>query len=322
MALTVLTSTQAIERLSKKSHKQHEAYLAMYSTWIDGVVKDPSLMVVPVDDHMVHRGDGVFEAMKAVNGQVYLLDQHLDRLEHSAGKIFLPLPKTKAEIKDIILETARIAGAQDVLFRLFISRGPGGFTTNPYESVGSQMYLIVNTLKSPAAEKYEKGIAIGKSLVPVKDGWMAQVKSCNYLPNVLMKKESVDRNLDFTVGFDAKGFLTESSTENIVFLDKNNILVRPFLRQILKGTTMMRAFDLAQKLVDEKLIAGIEERDLNESEIQSAKEIMMAGTTLDILPVTLYEGKSVGNGQVGPVAKRLLELVRADMKTGPFATPF
>jgi branched-chain amino acid aminotransferase len=85
---------------------------------------------------------------------------------------------------------------------------------------------------------------------------------------------------------------------------------------------MMRAFELAQKLVDEKVIAGLAERDLQESEIFSAKEIMMAGTTLDVLPVTQYEGKPVGKGQVGIVAKRLLELVREDMKTGPFATPF
>lgn len=322
MALTVLTSEEAIQRLSRKSHQQHGAYLAMYSTYIDGVVKDPSLMLVPVDDHLVHRGDGVFEAIKCVNGKVFLLDQHLDRLSASAAKIFLPLPKTQSEIKEIILEAARIAGASEVLFRLFISRGPGGFTTNPYESVGSQMYLILTSLKSPVAEKYEKGIAIGKSNVPAKDGWLAQIKTCNYLPNVLMKKESVDRNLDFTVGFDAQGFLTESSTENIMFLDQNNILVRPFLRQILKGTTMMRVFELAQKLVDEKLIAGIAERDLKESELMAAKEVMMVGTTLDVLPVTQYEGKPVGTGQVGKVSRRLLELIQEDMKTGPYATPY
>jgi 4-amino-4-deoxychorismate lyase len=322
MALTVLTSEQAMDRLSRKNHKQHEGYLAMYSTYIDGIVKDPALMLVPVDDHLVHRGDGVFEAIKCVNGQVFLLDQHLNRLESSAAKIFLPLPKTKAEIKEIILEAARITNASEVLFRLFISRGPGGFTTNPYESVGSQMYLILTSLKSPAPEKYEKGIAIGKSLVPAKDGWLAQIKTCNYLPNVLMKKESVDRNLDFTVGFDAQGFMTESSTENILFVDQNNILVRPFLRHILKGTTMIRAFELSQKLIDEKLIAGVAERDLKESELIAAKEVMMAGTTLDVLPVTMYEGKPVATGQVGKVAKRLLELIREDMKTGPYATPY
>jgi branched-chain amino acid aminotransferase len=322
MALTVLTSEEAIQRLSHKTHKQHDAYLAMYSTYVDGLVKDPSLMLVPVDDHIVHRGDGVFEAIKAVNGKAFLLDQHLDRLVSSAEKIFLPLPKTKAEIKEIIMEAARVTGASEVLFRLFISRGPGGFTTNPYESVGSQMYLILTALKSPAAEKYEKGIAIGKSHVPAKDSWLAQIKTCNYLPNVLMKKESVDRNLDFTVGFDAQGFLTESSTENVMFLDQNNILVRPYLRQILRGTTMMRAFDLAQKLIDEKVIAGIAERDLKETELIAAREVMMIGTTLDVLPVTQYEGKPIGNGQVGNVAKRLLELIREDMKTGPYATPF
>src|SRR5690606_25817987 len=99
------------------------------------------------------------------------------------------------------------------------------------------------------------GARVGKSQVPPKEPWLAKVKTCNYLPNVMMKKESVDRSLDFTVGVDAQGFLTEGSTENIVIVDQGNNLVRPELRQILKGTTMMRTFELAQELQKKGLIA-------------------------------------------------------------------
>ncbi|MFS4461072.1 aminotransferase class IV [Bdellovibrio sp. HCB2-146] len=321
MNLPILDSAEALRRLASKTHKLQESYLAMYSTWLDGITKEAPLMLVPVDDHLVHRGDGVFEAIKVVQGRAFLLEPHLDRLVSSAEKIFLPLPKTRAEIREIILQTTKLTGVSDVLLRLYISRGPGGFTTNPYDSVGSQMYLIVTSLKSPAAEKYEKGIQIGKSKVPVKDSWLAQIKTCNYLPNVLMKKESVDRALEFTVGFDAQGFLTESSTENIVIVDQRGKLVRPKLRQILKGTTMMRAFSLAEALLQDGTITGIEERDISEAEVFAAKELMMIGTTLDVLPVISYENQNVGSGQVGPVAKKLLALLREDMKKGPFSTP-
>ncbi len=136
-----------------------------------------------------------------------------------------------------------------------------------------------------------------------------------------MKKESVDRKLDFTVGFDSAGILTESSTENIVILDKDNNLVRPKLAQILKGTTMMRTFDLAQQLLADKTIASIQERDLTEQDVRSAKEVMMIGTTLDVLPVSSFEGAKIADGHQGPVAKKLLMLLREDIKKGPKATP-
>ena len=321
MALSVLTPEEVQHKLLEKSYAAQETYYAMYSTWWGGVVKKPAMMLVPIDDHLVHRGDGVFEAIKVVDNRAFLLDEHLQRLVDSAAQISLPLPMSKEEMKKVILETTEISGAKDALLRLYISRGPGGFTTNPYDSVASQMYLVITSLKPMAEEKYQKGVSIGKSAIPPKDPWFARIKSCNYLQNVLMKKESVDRKLDFTVGFTQEGFLTESSTENIVILDKDSNLVRPKLHQILKGTTMMRAFELAESLKTQGLIKGIQERDLHENEIRNAKEVMMIGTTLDVLPVSSYEGAKIGEGVQGPVAKQLLQLLKEDIKRGPKSTP-
>jgi branched-chain amino acid aminotransferase len=321
MSVAVLTPEQIREKLMQKSYPAQNSYLAMYSTWWGGILKEPGMMLVPIDDHLVHRGDGVFEAIKAVAGMVYLLDEHLARLESSAKEIGLALPMSLDEMKKIILQTTRAAGVQDALLRLYISRGPGGFTTNPYDSVSSQMYLVVTSLKSLPDEKYVEGVKVGKSAVPPKEPWLAKIKTCNYLPNVLMKKESVDRNLDFTIGIDAKGSLLEGSTENIVMIDKNGVLVRPYLKQILKGTTMMRTFTLAEDLVKEGLLKGIEERDISEADIQSAREVMMIGTTLDVLPVTSYEGQKIADGKQGEVSKRLLSMLREDMKKGPKTTP-
>lgn len=321
MTIRVLTPAEIQAQLQERHYPAQKSYLAMYSTWWDGIIKDPSLMVVPIDDHLVHRGDGVFEAIKIIGGNIFLLDEHLNRLALSAELISLPLPRTLQEIKSILFQTAREANATNALLRLYISRGPGGFTTNPYESIASQMYLVVTSFAAVAEEKYRNGVKVGRSQVPPKDPWFARIKSCNYLPNVLMKKESVDRQIDFTIGFDERGVMTESSTENIVLVDKDGHLVRPRLKQILKGTTMMRAFELAEVLISSQDIQSISERDISEADLQSAREVMMIGTTLDVLPVTEYEGRKIGSGAQGPVAAKLLALLRADIKSGPKATP-
>src|SRR5210317_266833 len=120
----------------------HQNYLAMYSSVLGGVVTDPFLMTIPVDDHMVHRGDGIFEAFKCVNGNIYNLTAHLERLERSARAVYLTLPASLEHITDLVIGTIRIAGARDCLIRLFVSRGPGGFTTNPYECPSSQIYIV------------------------------------------------------------------------------------------------------------------------------------------------------------------------------------
>jgi branched-chain amino acid aminotransferase len=316
MAIPVLSAEDIQRKLAQNSYPAQKTYLAMYSTWWGGIVKEPSVMMVPIDDHLVHRGDGVFEAIKVVEGKVFLLEEHLARLAHSAELIGLPLPMPKENIRDIMFETTKAAGTQNALLRLYISRGPGHFSTNPYDSVGSQMYLVVTTLTRLSDQKYQDGVKIGKSQIPPKESWLAKIKTCNYLPNVMMKKESVDRHLDFTIGIDAQGFLTEGSTENIVILDKDNNLIRPELRQILKGTTMMRTFELADSLLKAGKIKSIQERNISEKDLITAKEAMMIGTTLDVLPIAEYEGQKIGQGHQGPVAKELLALLRENMKAG------
>jgi branched-chain amino acid aminotransferase len=178
------------------------------------------------------------------------------------------------------------------------------------------MYVVVTSLSRLSDQKYQDGVKIGKSKIPPKESWLAKIKTCNYLPNVMMKKESVDRHLDFTIGIDAQGFLTEGSTENIVILDQDGNLVRPELRQILKGTTMMRTFELAESLLKAGTIKSIVERNISEKDLLTAKEAMMIGTTLDVLPIAEYEGRKIGEGRQGPVAKELLGLLRENMKAG------
>lgn len=311
MSRTVLSASDVISRLTE-AQLPRAPLKACYMSWFDGIVVDPRLAIIPLDDHMVHRGDGVFEALKFINKKPYLLDEHLQRLMRSADSISLRLPhhcKDTNDIKKIVKETLEVSNLSDGLVRIFLSRGTGSFSTNPYDCKDSGLAIAVMELKPPGRAQYEKGVKIGKSAITPKEGTWSQIKSCNYLPNVMMKKESVDRGLDFTVSFDAEGFLAESSTENIVMVDSHGLLCRPKLKSILRGCTMMRIFELAQK----NHVAQTFEKNISEKDLFEARELMMVGTTLDVLPVTNYEGHKIGaTGTVGPVALKLQELLLQD----------
>ncbi len=312
MTYPVLDEATALQNLKVKDLPVWDNYYAFYSSWYGGIIKNPRhLLTIPLDDHGVHRGDGVFEALKTVNRKIYLLEAHLDRLKNSADKIGLKLPGSLKEIANIIVQTLEVAAQAETLIRVFVTRGPGSFTANPYDSALSQLYVVITKLTPPAFEKYADGVKVGRSKIPVKEGIMPQIKSCNYLTNVLMKKESVDHNLDFTISFDEKGFVAESATENLVIFDRNKVLTHPPLDRILKGTTMARVFELARK-------SGLQTavRPITEADLIAATEIMMTGTTLDVLPVTHYDGHHISDGKVGPNAKSLLHLIEDDMKHG------
>jgi branched-chain amino acid aminotransferase len=274
-------------------------------------------MFVPIDDHMVHRGDGIFEAFKCVQGSIYLLDAHLDRLQRSAQLIDLPWPVERSELQKAIIETIRAAQTADVLVRLYISRGPGDFSPNPYASIGSQLYIVVTSLCTPHPALREKGCALAVSSIPLKPGIFSTVKSCNYLPNVLMKKEAVDLGVDYTVGLDEQGFLAEGPTENIGIVTRDHDLLVPRFERILRGTTQVRAMDLAHTLVQSSELREIKETNISPEDIMQAREVLMFGTTLDVLPVTTFQGQKINSGTPGPISRRLYDLLRRDQLQSP-----
>lgn len=310
MHTPILNLSEALDKI--QNLKRSVPYKAMYSSWLNGIIKDPQLMFVPIDDHLVHRGDGVFEAMKFKNPQkVYLLSEHLARLQQSSERIGISIPMSIERLSTLIYETIRASELSSGLVRLFLSRGPGGFSTNPYESQGPQIYIVITDLQQLSEKKYEAGVRLGKSQWIAKNTWHAQIKSCNYLHNVMMKKEAVDRNLDFTVSFDDQGFLTEGSTENIVLVDSNGNLLHPHFERILKGTTMVRAFELAQKWISKGFIKEAFAANLKEIDLINAREVMLMGTTLDVLPVGEYEGKT---WNTFPIATQLRSEILNDQK--------
>lgn len=311
MSRSVLAADEFLKRILNQEVGTRSSYKACYLSAVEGIVTDPRLMLIGLDDHMVHRGDGIFEALKVVNRKPYLLKEHLERLQRSAEFLSMNLLWSINELSDIVKETLEVSQLDMAIMRIFASRGTGSFSPNPYDCKKMGLAVVATEFKSVTADKYQTGVKIGKSEIEPKPAFWSKIKSCNYLPNVLMKKESVDRNLDFTVGFDEEGYLTESSTENIIIVDKNGRLCRPYLDRILKGCTMTRVMDLAKA---KKIIPEVIETQIKDQDIFEAKEVMMVGTTLDVLPVTEFEGQKIGHGLVGPVAQKLNELLIQDQK--------
>lgn len=314
---SVISEAEAINRLKALPRPWAGGYYALYTSWLDGIVREPWLMSVPIDDHAFHRGDGVFEMSKCVGGRVYQFDRHLERLAASAQAIQLALPTDLGTLKRLGVAVIKATGHPDCALRVYITRGPGGFTTNPRECPEAGVYVIASELHTPSPQAFASGVRIGVSSVPSKSGFYASVKSCNYLPNVLLKTESVRRGWDYAIGLDEDGNLAEGSTENVGLVDRQGRLLLPPPDHILEGTTARRAKELARSMVEEGLLKAVENRTLTIDDLRAASEVMLFGTTLDVLPVTRLEDQPLGGGQVGPVARELLARMRRDLAQNP-----
>ena len=314
-ALPVLTAPPP-PWLAATRQPWHAHQYAMFSSSLGGIVTDPLWMTAPVDDHLVHRGDGVFETLKCVAGRIYLGREHIARLFRSAGHIGLVSPWSESDLIDIVRQVVRAGGKTDCLIRVLLSRGPGGFGVNPYECPRPGLYVIAHRLTPPFMDAHPGGARVKSSVIPVKAGVFATVKTCNYLPNALMKKEAVDAGVDFTVNFDEQGFLGEGATENIGLLTAARELLVPETGRILAGTTMLRTMELARPLVERGVLARIAHARLTRDDVAKAAELYILGTTPDVTAIVEFDGQPVSGGRPGPMWKKLSDLLCRDIAQG------
>jgi branched-chain amino acid aminotransferase len=303
----ILNRDLYFERLQQAQQPFQRHYLAMYSSLAGGIVTDPLLMSIPLDDHLVHRGDGVFEMFKCLDGGIYNLKAHLERLQASSGTIGLALPQSPAQMQQTVIETIRAACVRDCAVRVFVSRGPGSFGVNPYDCPASQLYVIVSVLPPAFMTAHPQGATVITSAIPIKHPFFATMKNCNYLPNVLMKKEAIDAGADFSVAFDASGHLAEGATENVGIVSEAGALVCPRLGNVLCGTTMSRALELAKTLVAEGVLQKAGYDDITRDEIRLAREMLIFGTTTDVTFVRRFDARDMpGHRPVFEALSRLL----------------
>ena len=313
MELKRITKESFFSQIASERRPWQEDYLAMYSSQWSGFVTDPDLMTVPIDDHLVHRGDGVFDVMRCVKGRIYQMEAHLQRLERSARSISLDLPSDYSQIRDIIKALILAGGEKECLARVILSRGPGSFSTNPYECPSSQMYVVVIRYHSLPEKVYRKGISIVASRIPIKKSYFATIKSCNYLPNVLMKMEAIQAECKYSVGLDEEDCLAEGSTENVGVVSRDGVLKLPGFEKILAGITVKRIMELAEALVKNRVIQNIQFDKIPLDEAYLCSEVMLFGTSINILPVVIFDGRTIGDGEPGPVYLELSSLLWKDM---------
>jgi len=302
-----------LKRLSNARSGLSNTLYAMYSGLTGGITVDPALMTIPADDHLPQRAQDVFESLKCLNGQLYNANAHLERLEFSCKGIGMQPPCPRGELIQIICDTIRAGGRHDCLIRVLVSRGTENMGIDPKLCKGPVLYVIVYRYTARIENGTLKPARVALSKVPIKPPEFATIKTCNYLPNVLMKLEANQRGLDFVISVDPNGNLGEGATENIGILTQNNELLMPTPDYVLSGTTARRALELARTLVADGTLKAAEYRHITPAQAAEAKEIFILGTTTDVTPVIEWEGRPVGDGKPGPVAEKLLSLLKTDM---------
>jgi 4-amino-4-deoxychorismate lyase len=271
-------------------------------------------MVLPLDDHMVHRGHAVFDTAALAGGMLYQLDPHLGRLLKSAEMARIPLPFAPADLRQIILDTAAASGKRDAAVRYWLSAGPGGFALGPKECVRSSFYVIVFKAEAYPESYYTEGMSVVTSKIPIKPPFFARVKSTNYLPNVLVVIEAQELGADNGIFLDGRGMVAESSNMNVAFVTKDRVFRHPRFDAILSGITVQRVLHLARRLIEQGILNNVVVADVPLEEARAASEMMLLGSTIKVAPVVRWDGQPIGDGKPGPIARRLLQLWQEDVR--------
>ncbi|XP_019457666.1 PREDICTED: D-amino-acid transaminase, chloroplastic-like [Lupinus angustifolius] len=227
----LLSCSEAIERLKtfRESIKGKQQYLAMYSSIFGGITTDPAAMVIPMDDHMVHRGHGVFDTAAIIDGYLYELDQHLDRFLRSASLSKIDPPFDRGSIRKILIQTVSASKCRKGSLRYWLSAGPGDFQLSPSGCHQSSLYAIVIQDLLPAPLN-SRGVKVVTSSIPIKPPQFATAKSVNYLPNVLSKVEAEEVGAFAGIWLDSDGFVAEGPNMNVAFVTKQKELIMPHFR--------------------------------------------------------------------------------------------
>ena len=317
----VLSLDAAFTRLHQAVHTNSGNYYAMYSSVLGGIVTDPAAMVLPLDDHMVHRGHAVFDTATLTHGMLYQLDPHLDRLLRSAESARITLPFPREQLRTIILDTAAAGGRRDGSVRYWLSAGPGGFGLGPAECVGSSFYVVVFKQEFYPESYYTQGVKVVTSNVPIKPPSFARTKSTNYLPNVLVVLEAKDKGADNGIFIDQRGMIAESSNMNVAFVTRNSIFRHPYFDAILSGITIQRVLDFARRLVQEGELKEVRVGDIPVNEGRQAAEMMLIGSSIKVAPVVEWDRQPIGDGKPGQITKKLLNMWNDDLHSADQLVP-
>jgi branched-chain amino acid aminotransferase len=271
--------------------------------YLDGKFVPKAEAKVSVYDHGFLYGDGVFEGIRAYNGRVFKLKEHVDRLYDSAKAIAMDIPFTKEEMTETILETLRKNNLVDAYIRPIVSRGIGDLGLDPRKCEKPTVVVIAQSWGAMYGDLYEvglTGVTVGiRRNAP--DALSPNIKSLNYLNNILAKIEANEKGGDEAIFLDQSGFVSEGSGDNI-FIIKNDKVYTPFTISNLKGITRATAIELLDEMGYKTI-----EANLGLFDLYTADEIFVTGTAAESAPLTKLDGRLIGTGKPGPLTKRMVE---------------
>jgi len=270
--------------------------------YLDGAFVPESEAKVSVFDHGLLYGDGVFEGIRAYDGRVFRLDEHIDRLYDSAKTIDMKVPITKEEFKEALLEVLRKNNLRDAYIRPVVTRGKGDLGLDPRKCPKPTIFIIATSWGAMYGDLYEKGltaVSVSVRRNPA-EALPPNVKSLNYLNNILAKIEANYKGGDEAIFFDTHGYVAEGSGDNI-FVVKDGVIATPHTLNNLRGVTRKVALEVAASLG-----IAVEERNLGYFDLYTADEIFVTGTAAEVAPITKIDGRIVGDGHPGPVTRQLM----------------
>jgi branched-chain amino acid aminotransferase len=272
--------------------------------YIDGKYYDEQSAKVSVFDHGLLYGDGVFEGIRAYNGRVFKLKEHIDRLFYSAKAILLTLPMSHEAIMRATVETCRENGIRDGYIRLVVTRGVGTLGLNPNRCKNPSVIIIAGKIQLYPPELYERGMDIVTVATTrnLHNAVNPAIKSLNYLNNILAKIEANNAGVEEAIMLNSEGFVAECTGDNLFIVKGRQLLTPPLSAGALYGITRGVVMDLARE-------SGltVAEPNLTRYDLFNADECFLTGTGAELIPVVKIDGRVIGTGTPGPVTKDLIK---------------
>jgi branched-chain amino acid aminotransferase len=270
--------------------------------WLDGKLVDEADAKISVFDHGLLYGDGVFEGIRVYNSRIFELEAHIKRLYESAKVIRLDVPLSKDKLTVAVEKTVEANGVIDGYVRLVVTRGVGTLGLNPFVCENAMLFIIADNIQLYPEELYEKGMKV-ISATTVRNHPLAippQVKSLNYLNNILAKIEALDNNVPEAVMYNHEGYVAEATGDN-VFIVKNGVIYTPPIEAgALEGITRGVVIGLAREENIE-----VVEKNLTRFDLYVCEEFFLTGTAAEVIGIVEIDGRIVGNGNPGPYTRLL-----------------
>lgn len=272
--------------------------------YINGKLYPKDEAKISVFDHGLLYGDGVFEGIRCYNGNVFKFSEHIDRLYDSARAISMKIQLTKDELKDAVINTLKANNLKDSYIRLVVTRGVGKLGLNPFNCTKSQIIIITDFIQLYSKELYEKGLnaIIVSTIRNHSNALNPNIKSLNYLNNILAKIECINAGATEGIMLNKDGYVAEGTGDNIFIVKNNEVLTPHASAGILIGITRNVVMELAKE-------AGmtVREEQLTQNDLYNADECFLTGTAAEIIPVVNLDGRKIASGKPGKVTLSLLK---------------